>query len=31
MVRIEAIIRPGQLDQVKVALDEIGVHGNERR
>jgi nitrogen regulatory protein PII len=27
MVRIEAIIRPGRLDEVKVALDDIGVHG----
>jgi nitrogen regulatory protein PII len=27
MLRIEAIIRPGKLDAVKVALDEIGVHG----
>ena len=27
MVRIEAIIRPSRLDEVKSALDEIGVHG----
>jgi nitrogen regulatory protein P-II 1 len=27
MLRIEAIIRPGKLDAVKVALDDIGVHG----
>ena len=27
MIRIEAIIRPGRLDEVKVALDEVGVHG----
>ncbi len=27
MVRIEAIIRPNRLEPVKVALDEIGVHG----
>ena len=27
MVRIEAIIRPGRLDEVKGALDELGVHG----
>jgi nitrogen regulatory protein PII len=27
MVRIEAIVRPGRLDAVKVALDDIGVHG----
>ncbi len=27
MVRIEAIIRPSRLDEVKTALDEIGVHG----
>jgi nitrogen regulatory protein P-II 1 len=26
MVRIEAIIRPGRLDEVKAALDEIDVH-----
>lgn len=26
MVRIEAIIRPSRLDDVKAALDEIGVH-----
>ena len=27
MVRIEAIIRPSRLDEVKTALDELGVHG----
>jgi len=27
MVRIEAIIRPSRLDEVKSALDELGVHG----
>ena len=27
MTRIEAIIRPGKLDDVKAALDEIGVKG----
>jgi nitrogen regulatory protein P-II 1 len=27
MVRIEAVIRPGRLDPVKVALDDIGVQG----
>ena len=27
MVRIEAIIRPTRLDEVKAALDEVGVHG----
>ncbi|MDR3709469.1 MAG: P-II family nitrogen regulator [Capsulimonadaceae bacterium] len=27
MVRIEAIIRPAKLDEVKTALDEAGVHG----
>ncbi len=27
MVRIEAIIRPSRLDEVKTALDEMGVHG----
>ncbi|MCL5104889.1 MAG: P-II family nitrogen regulator [Armatimonadetes bacterium] len=27
MTRIEAIIRPGKLDDVKEALDEIGVKG----
>jgi nitrogen regulatory protein PII len=27
MIKIEAIIRPGRLDQVKVALDDLGVHG----
>lgn len=27
MVRIEAVIRPGKLDDVKSALDEAGVHG----
>lgn len=26
MIRIEAIIRPSRLDEVKAALDEIGVH-----
>ena len=26
MVRIEAVIRPSRLDEVKSALDEIGVH-----
>src|SRR5579875_2175116 len=26
MVRIEAIIRPSRLDEVKTALDDIGVH-----
>ena len=27
MLRIEAIIRPSRLDEVKAALDELGVHG----
>jgi nitrogen regulatory protein PII len=27
MVKIEAVIRPEKLDEVKTALDEIGVHG----
>jgi len=27
MTKIEAIIRPGKLDDVKAALDEIGVNG----
>ena len=27
MVRIEAIIRPGRLDEVKAALDDVGIHG----
>jgi len=27
MIKIEAIIRPNVLDAVKVALDDIGVHG----
>ncbi len=27
MIKIEAIIRPGKLDDVKEALDEIGVKG----
>ncbi len=27
MVRIEAIIRPSRLDEVKAALDELGIHG----
>src|SRR5580658_476782 len=27
MIRIEAIIRPSRLDEVKAALDEIGVRG----
>jgi nitrogen regulatory protein P-II 1 len=27
MVRIEAVIRPGKLDEVKSALDEAGIHG----
>lgn len=27
MVKIEAVIRPEKLDEVKSALDEIGVHG----
>ena len=27
MVKIEAIVRPDRLDDVKSALDEIGVHG----
>ena len=27
MVKIEAIIRPEKLDEVKAALDEIGIHG----
>jgi nitrogen regulatory protein P-II 1 len=27
MVKIEAIIRPEKLDDVKTALDEIGIHG----
>jgi nitrogen regulatory protein PII len=26
MVRIEAVIRPSRLDEVKTALDEIGIH-----
>ena len=27
MVKIEAVIRPDRLDEVKTALDEIGIHG----
>ena len=27
MVRIEAIIRPSRLDEVKAALDDMGIHG----
>ncbi len=27
MVRIEAIIRPGRLEEVKAALDDVGIHG----
>lgn len=27
MVKIEAVIRPERLDDVKAALDEIGIHG----
>jgi len=27
LVRIEAIIRPGRLDEVKAALDDVGIHG----
>jgi nitrogen regulatory protein P-II 1 len=27
MVKIEAIIRPGKLDNVKAALDELGIKG----
>jgi nitrogen regulatory protein P-II 1 len=27
MVKIEAVIRPEKLDDVKAALDEIGIHG----
>lgn len=27
MVKIEAVIRPDKLDDVKTGLDEIGVHG----
>src|SRR2546426_426384 len=27
MIRVEAIIRPSRLDEVKAALDDIGVHG----
>lgn len=27
MVKVEAIIRPGKLDDVKAALDELGVKG----
>jgi nitrogen regulatory protein PII len=27
MVRIEAVIRPGKLDEVKAALDDAGIHG----
>lgn len=27
MVRIEAIIRPSRLDEVKAALDDLGIHG----
>jgi nitrogen regulatory protein P-II 1 len=27
MVKIEAVIRPDKLDNVKSALDEIGIHG----
>jgi len=27
LVRIEAIIRPSRLDEVKAALDEAGIHG----
>ncbi len=27
MIRIEAIIRPSRLDEVKAALDDLGIHG----
>lgn len=27
MIRIEAVIRPSRLDEVKSALDELGIHG----
>ncbi len=27
MVRIEAIIRPSRLDEVKASLDDVGIHG----
>ena len=27
MVRIEAVIRPSRLDEVKAALDDLGIHG----
>ena len=27
MIRIEAIIRPSRLEEVKSALDELGIHG----
>jgi nitrogen regulatory protein PII len=27
MIRIEAIIRPSRLDEVKAALDDVGIHG----
>lgn len=27
MVKVEAVIRPGKLDDVKAALDEIGIKG----
>jgi nitrogen regulatory protein P-II 1 len=27
MTKIEAVIRPDRLDEVKAALDEIGIHG----
>jgi nitrogen regulatory protein P-II 1 len=27
MLRIEAIIRPSRLDEVKAALDDMGIHG----
>lgn len=27
MVKIEAVIRPDKLDDVKTALDDIGIHG----
>ena len=27
MIKIEAVIRPDRLDEVKAGLDEIGIHG----
>ena len=27
MIKIEAVIRPDKLDEVKSALDDIGIHG----